>query len=110
MRLAGPWATRPAPTKRVAVSLEPVESKVRGVRGRERTESVQVEVEKLVAGATVHFPDATGPAEIVSVKPGEFWTFVYRDERGFDEITLSEEELGGVAAARSRPYSDSSSI
>lgn len=51
---------------------------------------MQVDVEKLVEGATVLFPEAATPAEIVSVRPGEYWTFVYRDDEGLDEITLSE--------------------
>jgi hypothetical protein len=63
---------------------------------------MQVEVEKLIPGATVLFPDARSPAEIVSVKSGEYWTFVYRDDSGFGEITLSEEELGSVAVIEPR--------
>jgi hypothetical protein len=30
------------------------------------------DVEKLVAGAIVLFPEASGPAEIVSINPGEY--------------------------------------
>jgi superfamily II DNA or RNA helicase len=63
---------------------------------------MQVDVEKLVPGATVLFPEAAGPAEIVSIKPGEYWTFVFRDAHGLDEITLSEEELGGVVVIERR--------
>lgn len=57
---------------------------------------MQVDVEKLVPGAWVQLPEANGPAELVAVTRGEFWTFVYRDAQGLDQITLSEEELGSV--------------
>jgi superfamily II DNA or RNA helicase len=57
---------------------------------------VAVDVERLVPGATVVFPRSNGPAEIVSVTRGEYWTFVYRDASGLDEVTLSEEELGDL--------------
>jgi hypothetical protein len=58
---------------------------------------MRVDVEKLIPGATVLFPDTRSPAELVSAKPGEYWTFVYRDDNGFGEITLFEEELGAIA-------------
>jgi hypothetical protein len=63
---------------------------------------MQVDVEKLVPGATVRFSEAAGLAELVAVDPGEYWTFVFRDERGLDEITLSEEEVGGVVVIERR--------
>jgi superfamily II DNA or RNA helicase len=63
---------------------------------------LEVDVERLVPGATVLFPEASEPAEIISIKQGEFWTFVYRDAHGLDEITLSEEELGSVVVIERR--------
>jgi hypothetical protein len=57
---------------------------------------MSVDVEKLVPGVTVRLPEAAEPAEIVAVTTGEYWTFFYRDAHGLGEITLSEQELGGV--------------
>lgn len=55
-----------------------------------------VDVDRLVSGAIVRLPGSTDAVELISVAPGEFWTFVYRGSTGLAEITLSEEELGQV--------------
>ncbi|MCY4088352.1 MAG: helicase-related protein [Actinomycetia bacterium] len=46
--------------------------------------------------------------EIVSVEPGEYWTFIYSDADDFGRLTLSEEELGGVVVVEQsdRPMFD----
>jgi hypothetical protein len=61
-----------------------------------------LDVERLVPGATVLLPRGDGPAELISVTKGEFWTFVYRGAGGLDEITLSEDELGDIRLVEPR--------
>ncbi len=55
-----------------------------------------VDVDRLVIGAIVRLPGSTDAVELISIAPGEFWTFVYRGSTGLAEITLAEEELGQV--------------
>ena len=55
-----------------------------------------LDLARLVAGAVVRLPGATGTVRLISVEPGSFWSFVYEHADGLDRVTLSEEELGEV--------------
>jgi superfamily II DNA or RNA helicase len=50
--------------------------------------------EHLIAGSRVRFPGDTNVVELVQVKQGPFWEFVYRDSGGaLGDVTLAEDEI-----------------
>jgi hypothetical protein len=58
---------------------------------------VVVDLTRLVPGAIVRLPGSNETVRLITVEPGAFWSFVYEHPGGLERITLSEEELGGVA-------------
>jgi superfamily II DNA or RNA helicase len=54
---------------------------------------VSVDIERLVAGATVRLPGRSDAVKLVAVEPGTYWTFIYEDAHGVDRLTLAEDEL-----------------